>query len=190
MNTNDYYSKRLSRAKTVSIKGHILESNDKFIVIIPCFCVHHDPPNHPCPCMQETKLIIERSDIVGEITTVTSEDKETLSSFLVNTDAHIIREESATIRASQLEASFITPPLPLGPILNLFCRLYPDLCKKGDHDKDNEEPTVSYFLLGLGLLVLGGYLGAKAIDKISRECRTVITGVPGDDNFKIEMVCD
>lgn len=131
MNLNDYYSRSLTEAKTTSIKGHILESNDKFIIIEPCFCVHHDPPNNPCKCMESTKLIIDKSDIIGDIVTVTSEEKETLSSFLVNVDANIIREEQTIVKASNLGAI----AFPIGPIIALLCKLYPEHCKGKGEDK-------------------------------------------------------
>ena len=124
MNLNDDYSRSLTEAKTTSIKGRILESNDKYIIVTWCNCVQHDPPDNPCPCYEDTKLIIDKSDIVGDIVTIESQEKDKLSEFRVKSDANIIREEKTVVKANSI-IGVLTLPIGVG----LLCKKFPQLCK-------------------------------------------------------------
>jgi hypothetical protein len=172
MNSNDYYQKSLTEAKTKPIKGHILESNDKYIIVIPCFCVHHDPPNNPCPSMESTKLIIDKSDIVGEIVTIESNEKNKLSTFQVKIDANLIREEKTIVKASSLGLIFF-PPILLPPIMDYLCKKFPEYCKKEEGDKPDIVAWISALIAG------AVYLGGKLIEALDEDCTTTTTTAVG-----------
>nr|WP_321227698.1 hypothetical protein [uncultured Psychroserpens sp.] len=175
MNLNDYYSRSLTEAKTTSIKGRILESTDKYIVVIWCNCVHHDPPNHPCKCMEGTKLIIDKSDIVGDIVTIESNEKDKLSEFLVKSDANIIREEKTVVKANNFMPVFL--PI-LGPFIADFCRRHPEHCK----GKDPKDPGVTHFIPVLAGILGGmaaGFLADRVIDIFDKDCTTTTTNTVG-----------
>lgn len=185
MNLNDYYSKSLTEANTTSLKGHILESNDTYIIMQPCFCVHHDPPQHKCDCVENSKLIVLKSDIVSNILTIESNEKDKLSTFQVKRDAIIIKEQQTNVKASNLNA-FIYPPL--GPIIAALCKKYPKLCKKTDPINGTDVPDVMHFIPVLAGIFGGAILGLLAgdlIDIIKEDCTTTTTSSTGPNGEAI-----
>lgn len=175
MNVDEFTTKRMEEAHTISLKGRILDSNlDGIIVLLPCFCVH-DSPDHPCRCT-DIKILINKKDILGDVVRLDKKscEGENLFRVSVERDANLLVEQTSSVKAENVLSlskvnAFPKPPCPLPPFGGTGPTFpYPD----------PKDPNVVYFwptvikwapsIIVGGATIVGGWLAGGG----GRSCET------------------
>lgn len=181
MKLDDLNKEKLMDARTISIVGRIIEGNKgDYIMIKPCFCSKSSSKDMHI-CNDSLKLLIHKSDIIGEIETniksLKEKDKK-LSKVVVNKNSNVVLEYSSHAKVAQIfgQEPFISPE-----IMEHLCYLFPFACKKSKDrppiPRPLPEDTIMPYILGAGwgpaLGMLVGFGVGLIKDALDDDCTTV-----------------